>query len=130
MSSCPLSAPVSIAVCGESVVGRALVLLLQDTYYDLKFLPAASLREPGSLVGVRLLLLTPTAGWSAWYHECLLTALEDDAVAADIPILELVALSGRTKDAGAKIESRQGVLWPCSTEELKRRIATTLCSIQ
>jgi hypothetical protein len=129
MSSCPLSAPVSIAVCGELVVGRALVLLLLDTHYDLEFLPAASLREPGSLEGIRLLLLTPTPGWSSGYHENLLTALNDDPVTADIPILELVTSPERTPDAGARVESRQRVLWPCSTEELKRHIATTLCSI-
>jgi hypothetical protein len=129
MSRRPTSAPVSIAVCGESVVGRALVLLLQDTHYDVKFFPAASLGEPGVLEGIRLLLLTPLLGWATGDHESLLTALEDDAMAADIPILELVASSWRTEDAGARVESRQPVLWPCSTEELKRRIATTLCAV-
>jgi hypothetical protein len=129
MSRCPLSAPVSIAVCGESVVGRALVLLLKDSYYDVKFLPAASLREPGSLEGIRLLVLTPTPEWSSGNHEYLLTALEDDVVAADIPILELVTSPERRQDAGARVESRQRVLWPCSTEELKRRIETILCPI-
>ena len=97
---------------------------------DVKFFPAASLREPGSLEGIRLLLLTPTQGWSTDYRESLLEALEDDAVAADLPILELVTSPGRTKDAGDRVESRQRVLWPCSTEGLKQRIATTLYSIQ
>jgi hypothetical protein len=129
MSARPTSSPVSIAVCGELVVGRALVLLLQDTHYDVKFFPAASLGEPGALEGIRLLLLTPVLGWTAGNHESLLTALEDGVVAAGIPVLELVVSSERTQDAGARVESLQPVPWPCSTEALKRRIATTLCSI-
>jgi hypothetical protein len=103
-------------------------MLLKDSCYDVRFLPAASLREPGSLEGIRL-LLTPTPGWSTGHRDSLLKALEGGAVAADIPILELVISPEGTPDAGARVESRQRVLWPCSTDELKRHIATALCSI-
>ena len=49
-----------VAICGEPVVGRTLALLLGGSNYDARFLTASSLGEPGSLEGVRLLVLTPT----------------------------------------------------------------------
>ncbi len=112
---------VDLAVCGEPIVGRALVLLLQGSGYNTRFLSIASLNEPGSLEDIRLLLLTPTPGLSTERRKVLLTSLRD----MEIPVLELVISEGRTGKE-ARDGSERAVLWPCSTEELERRIEATL----
>ena len=119
------SVPVTLAVCGDPVIGWALALLLGGSRYDAKFLDAASLREPGALDGVRLVLLTPTpcsdrseVPWAA-----LGNASEG---VAEIPVLRLLSSSERTGAQGERNRSVHVVPWPCSTEELKRRIEAAL----
>ncbi len=85
------SAPPTLAICGDPAVGRALVLLFRDPRYDAKFLPDASLGEPGALEGVRLLLFTCTRVFSAGHRVAQLASVKDRAAAAGIPVLELVS---------------------------------------
>ncbi len=125
VSRYPGSAPVALGVCGDPVIGRALVLLIQSFRYDARFLPVSSLREPGALEGIRLLLLTEVS--SPGCREALLASLENIASgAAEIPILKLVTSSEGTRDGAASVELRGVVPWPCSIEELEHRIEAAL----
>jgi hypothetical protein len=123
----PSSTRIVIAICGDPVVGRALVLLLQGSLYDARFMPILSLSEPGSLEGVRLLLLTLTWELDAERREALLAALEGASSAMEIPILELTT-SGERRDGEAPSGQEHKVPWPCRPEELERRIGAALCA--
>jgi hypothetical protein len=118
--------PVVLAVSGDPVVGRALVLLLRGCRYDARFLPASSLGEPGSLEGVQLLLVTPVPGLSAERREAFSASLRDATRIAEMPVLELVLSSGGAPRGGARAESERAVPWPCRGEELERRIEAAL----
>ena len=113
-----------VAICGDPVVGRALALLLRSSLYDARFLTTSSLSDPGSLEGVRLLLLTPTWELDADRREALLASLRDASEAAKAPILELT--SSQVRNGQARLRSEHTVSWPCSTEELERRIQGAL----
>ena len=115
-----------VAICGDPVVGRALALLVQSLLYDVKFLPASSLSEPGSLEGVRLLLLAPTWEFNAERREALLVSLKSASGAAEAPILELSSSFGEGRNGDARVASEHTVPWPCSTEELERRIESAM----
>ena len=117
-------ARIVVAICGDPVVGRALALLLRGSHYDAKFLTTSSLSDPGSLEGVRLLLLTPTWELDADQRGALLVSLWDASAAAEAPILELTSSPARNGEA--RLKSEHTVAWPCSTEELERRIQATL----
>lgn len=115
----------ALAVYGDPIVCRALVLLLKGPDYDVRHLPAASLGVAGTLTGVRILLLALERG-----TECRRGVFEllDSATEADgLHVLELTSafvdsLERRRQydHAGRKIP------WPCSTEQLKRHIDTAL----
>jgi len=116
-------APITLVICGEPVVGRALVLVLRGSRYDVRFLTAASLSDPGALDGVQLLLLTSTFD-SRWGEDLLVELGLAPGGDAGIPVLQLIAASERTP----KGETRPGHVlpWPCSIEELERRIEAVL----
>ena len=121
----PDSGLVVLAIGGDPIVGHALVLLLRNSRYDVKFLAAPSLREPGALEGIRLLLLTPAL--NSRYQEALSEALENEPDGtAKIPTLKLVASSGGGQVGGAQEELEHAVPWPCNTEELKQQIEAIL----
>ena len=122
----PAPAPIIVAVCGEQVVGRALVLLLRGSRYDARFVPTSSLSEPGALEGVQLILLTPTWELNGERREILLASLRSASGTAETPILELTASSGEARNGAASAGSEYTVSWPCSTEELERRIEAAL----
>ena len=115
-----------VAICGDPLVGRALALLLRSSLYDARFLSASSLSEPGSLEGVRLLLLTPTWELDAEGRESLLASLRGASAAAEAPILELTSTTGEARNGEARLRPEHTVPWPCSTEELERRIQAAL----
>jgi hypothetical protein len=115
-----------VAICGDPLVGRVLTLLLRSSLYDARFLSASSLSEPGSLEGVRLLLLTPTWELDAEGREALLASLRDASAAAEAPILELTSSSGEARNGEARFRPEHTVPWPCTTEELERRIQAAL----
>ena len=115
-----------VAICGDPVVGRTLALLLRSSLYDARFLTASSLSEPGSLEGVRLLVLTPTWEMDADRREILLASLRDSSDAAKAPILELTSDSGGARNGHARLRPNHIVSWPCRPEELERRIQVAL----
>lgn len=116
---------IALAVWGDPVVGRALVLLLQGSGYEAKFLPLSSLDESEALDGVRLLLLTPVAELGTEPREALLS-FRDRPRTAEIPVLELVRHSEETREGRARDGSWHVVPWPCSIEELERWIEAVL----
>jgi hypothetical protein len=115
-----------VAICGDPVVGRTLALLLRGSLYDARFLTTSSLGEPESLEGVRLLLLTPTWELDADRREALMASLRDASDAAKAPILELTSSFGGARNRHAQLRPDHIVPWPCSTEELERRIQAAL----
>ena len=122
-TSWQISDSTALAIWGEPLVGRCLRLLLKDSGYEARFLPASSLRQPGVLKGVRLLVLTTTPQVSTDRREDLLAPLEDTAEGAQIPVLELdTSPEGRRAAAAAHDGPWQTVLWPCRIKELERKI--------
>jgi hypothetical protein len=117
------SAPITLVVCGDPIVGRALVLLLQSSDYDARFLSVPSLGQEGSLETHRLLLLTPEA--DAKRREARMAAL-NAAGAAEIPTLELTDVTYDGQVGASRAWSERAVPWPCSTEELKQRVETAI----
>ena len=115
-----------VAVCGDPVVGRALVLLLQSPRYDARFVPTSSLSQPGSLEGVQLVLLTPMWELNGEGHDALLASLRGALGAAEAPILELTSSSRGARNGEVRVGPEHTVPWPCSTEELERRIHASL----
>ena len=116
-----------VAICGDPVVGRALALLLRSSLYDARFMTTSSLDEPGALEDVRLVVLTPTWELNAGGCEALLASLRDRSDAPKVPpILELTSSSGGARNGHARLRPDHTVSWPCSTEELERRIEAAL----
>jgi hypothetical protein len=115
-----------VAICGDPIVGRALALLLRSTLYDARFLVSLSLSELGSLEDVQLLLLTPAWELYADRREDILALLGDESDAAEIPVLELTSSFGAGRNGHARLRPEHTVSWPCSTEELERRIQAAL----
>jgi hypothetical protein len=134
VSHLPGSSRATLAVFGDPIVGRALVLLLRGFRYEVRFLPASSSFssiEMGSLEDISLVLVAPTPCLSAGRREDLLASLEKEAEAARVPILELVGPSslGRMRDeedGGTGRRLKRAVPWPCGIEELVRRIEAAL----
>ena len=124
----------ALVVCGDPVVGRLLVLLLEDSGYEVRFMPRLSLNESGALERVRLLLLTPTPELSSERRAALLASLKDIQEAVGLIVLELVTPSEERRREEVRDDSRgesRGdswhlVPWPCRFPELKRRIEAAL----
>ncbi len=120
----------AVAICGDPVVGRLLVLLLGDSGYEVRFLPRSSLNEPATLEGVRLLLLAPTPELNGERRASLLALIKDIQESTGLIVLELVTLSEEGQREEARGESRgeswQLVPWPSRLPELKRRIEAAL----
>ncbi len=120
-------APVSLVVCGDPIVGRALVLLLSGSRYDVRFLTDSHLRKPGVLEDIRLLVLTPAH--SLRCREAISAALEEmSGEAAKLVVLKLsVPSEVRPEEkVGASNVSEHEVRWPCSNRELERWIEAVL----
>ena len=123
-----------LAISGDPVVGRLLVLLLEDSGYEVRFLPRSSLEEPGALEGARLLVLTPTPELSSERRAALVASLKDIQEAAGLIVLELVTFSEERRREEEEEEERdesggeswQLVPWPSRLLELKRRIEAAL----
>ena len=116
----------ALVVCGDPVVGRLLVLLLEDSGYEVRFLPRLSLNESGALERVRLLLLTPTPELSSERRAALLASLKDIQEAAGLIVLELVTPSEERRREEVRDDSWHLIPWPCRFPELKRRIEAAL----
>jgi hypothetical protein len=115
----------TLAVWGNPIVGRALVLLLRGYGYDARFLPISSL--PESLGGVELLVIAPTRELSTERREAHLALLRGaPGGAKEVPILELVTLSEEPLKGGAQDKTWHTIPWPCKIEKLERRISALL----
>lgn len=118
--------PVSLAVCGDPIAGRALVLLLNGYGYSVRFVPASSLGDPESLEGVRLLLLMLTADLHPDRGEDALRSIEAAVASSGIPTLKLLS-SEEVWDAELSEGTERVMFWPCSTELLRQHIQAALC---
>jgi len=125
MSRCPDSTP-TILVCGDPVVGRALVLLLGGLCYDVRLVTAASLSDRWSLEGVRLLLLTPLSKESTRRRKVFSVLSANAREATEVPVLELVTASAETQEEEEANGPKHVMPWPCRTEELEQRIRSIL----
>lgn len=122
------NASITLVVCGEPVVGQALVLLLQGVGYEARFLPFSHGVKPVSreeLEGADLLLLTPMHWLDSRRRKKLPKPFTELLKAAGIPVLELVFASSVDKG-----EPGRSVSWPCNIEELQRRVREALLDEQ
>ncbi len=122
-SSHPVCDSTSLAVCGDSVAGRALALLLQGVGCAAKFVPSTALDRPDSLAGVEVILLRLTPELSVHHRETLTKKLQNAAELHRIPIIQLAAVS-ETRQEKVPDKTQYTLAWPCSTEEILQSIAT------
>lgn len=120
------STQATLAVCGDPVICRALVLLLRAPAYDVEYLPIASLGLPGSLADVQVLLLALER--DAQRRKAIVEMVNEATVGAEVHVMELSALyEGRSEPRRGHVWSDGKVPWPYSTEEeLKRHIEDAL----
>jgi hypothetical protein len=122
-------ASINLAVCGDYIVGRALVLLLRDVGYNARFAPTSSLGEAGALEDVHILLLMPERNTER--REATVASLEVAMDVAALPTLDLVAaFQGRREPQSEPAWLQRKVPWPCSIFELKRHIDAALSNNQ
>jgi hypothetical protein len=117
---------ISVAVCGDPVICRALVLLLRDPNYNVRFVPASSTAEPGSFVGVQVVLLALEPGIER--RRAVLGTLQKAMDTARVSILELVVSYERNlkQPHNEAWLGHKVVPWPCGTDELKRHVQAAL----
>jgi hypothetical protein len=120
----PDKSPITVAVFADPIVGKALASLLAPCRYDARLVPAVfSSSGPGSLEGVRVVLLDSTSGLSPSRRDALLDPLREEAMNAGIPILELGSASQEQTVPGCST-----VPWPWCAEEWEWRIEAALCT--
>ena len=101
---------------GDSVVGRALEVLLQGLGYDTRLIEEYDASPPEELLeDTQLLLATPTASNES--RERFLEGMRSTPGTAAIPILTLSTVP--TNDLA---DQASVVLWPCRLEALNRAI--------
>jgi hypothetical protein len=121
------SGSIKIAIFGrDQLVGRSLEAALRGVGYDARFvnssiLSGASLTdEPAERFdGVGLVVFTPRM--STERRKALLSNLRGAPPTAEVLVLELVTGSDDASEYGRE-ELVRLVSWPCSTQELGRRI--------
>jgi hypothetical protein len=110
-----------IVISGDPLASRILALLLQDSSYQAKSLPIASLNESGVLEDVQLLVLTPTQALSTEERKALLTSLKEMPRETQLIVMELI----REEEEAQEVQTHK-VPWPCKMDELERRIEAAL----
>ena len=109
-----------IVVAGDPVMGRSLEALLQATGYEARFQPEPSADGLGGLLAdSHLLLIAPGLSAEA-RSKALLDVVMDPAT--KIAVLELLPANGGEQN----IQGVGVAPWPCSVEELQRRIRAAL----
>jgi hypothetical protein len=105
---------------GNSVVGRALGVLLQSTGYATRLIEEPTTGKPEELLeGVQLLLVAPTPGSRS--RERFLDHMGSVAETAAIPVLTLSSVAGRV------LADETGfVPWPYRLEDLEAEIEGAL----
>ncbi len=112
-----------IILGGDTVVGRALELLLRGSDCNAKFLSEVSdLEEPGLIEGTGLLLLAP--GLDAERREAALGLVRQRKASRSVPVLELVTNARTEKLADDHFVAS----WPCQMEDLQKRIKSLLAA--
>ena len=115
----------TLAVCGDPIICRALVLLLRGPGYDVRYLPAASLSVAGTLTGVQVLLLALER--EAGRRRVIMELLDRATDAGDVHILELTdGFEGGPERRRESARAERMISWPCSTEQLKQHINNAL----
>ena len=117
--------PLKIAILGgDLLVGRSLAVALRGIGYDARFLHGSVSAEPADLPEeVGLVILAPRM--STGRRKIFLGRARGTPATAGLPVLELLTASEASRN-GRK-EERVGVVsWPCTTEELARRIEAAL----
>lgn len=111
-------------VGGDPVIGEALEVLLQAAGYRARFLSEPGADELGELLAdSQLLVVAPALG--AGRRRALLDVVSSPAMSVKIPVLELLPADGERRLRGGHV-----LLWPCSTEELKRAVDAALLAQQ
>lgn len=126
MTTAALStAAIRLAVCGDPVICRALVLILRSPAYDVRYVPVVSMGVPGALAGVQVVLLAPERDFE---HRRAILGLVEAAKGADkVHLLELNStFEDNPELCGEHTWSDSSISWPCSTEKLKRHIEAVL----
>jgi hypothetical protein len=121
--------PVALTIWGDSIIGKAMVLLLSGVSYEARFLPASPPGEPISLEGSRLLMLTPTPQLSTEQRDTFLKSLLSNMPrTAKIPVLELTPISPSEAIREGRVpnESWHKVPWPCRVNDLEQCIEAAL----
>ncbi len=115
-----------IVISGDPLASRILALLLQDSRYQAKSLPIASLNESGLLEDVQLLLLTPTQALSTEVRKALLASLKEMPRETELIVMELIREEEEEEEEEAQELQTHKVPWPCKMDELERRIEAAL----
>jgi hypothetical protein len=114
---------VNIAILGgDLLVGRALEVALQGVGYDTRYLNGTFTDEPAELPeDVKLVIFAPRMNTER--RKAFLSNMRNSAAMSGLPVLELATV---LKEVRAEQEGVGLVAWPCSTEELVRRIEAAL----
>ena len=117
------AAPIKIVILGGDVlVSRSLEVALQGAGYDARYLNGSFSGEPAELPeDVSLVILAPRIGVER--RKAFLSNIRSSAATAGLPALELATVLDEVR---AEQEGVGLVAWPCSTEELVRRIEAAL----
>lgn len=120
-------AQAALAVSGDPVVCRALVLLLKGPDYDVRYLPVASLGMSGTLTGVQILLLA--LAHDTERRRRIFELLDRATINGCVHIAELTSVfEGSPERRREHNHADWKISWPCSTEQLKRHIDTALAA--
>jgi hypothetical protein len=119
------SGPSGIVISGDPLASRILAVLLQDSSYQAKSLPIASLNESGLLEDVQLLLLTPTQALSTEDRKGLLASLKEMPRETELIVMELIREGEEEEEEAQELQTHK-VPWPCKMDELERRIEAAL----
>ncbi len=107
---------------GNSIVGRALELLLRGAGYNVRLLGQPADGELGALLeGANLLLLAPML--DAATSRKIMDEIRNVAALAELPVLALVTAPSEDPLEGGRASQ---VPWPCRTAELAREIEAAL----
>jgi hypothetical protein len=121
--------PSTLAIWGDPVAAQALALLLRGSGYGTRILSKSSLNNPKAVKGVKLLLLTPTLNLRSEERKAFLASLSDVRQITKIPVLELVPVSGETREGETRDELWYSLPWPCRTEQLEQGIEAVLAPL-
>ncbi len=116
-----ISETATVAILGgDSVVGRALEVLIQGLSYNTQLIDEYEATEPAEVLGgVQLLLATPTVSIESRVR--FLDAMRSTPGTATIPVLTLS--TAPNKEPG---DQTGLVLWPCRLEDLRMEIEAAL----